>query len=65
MKVKLNEKVIAKIHDFAYTIAEINEPLRCCDVECLTLNISCSNCILNKKKESYKPVGYYDIKLEV
>lgn len=64
MKVKLNENVIAKVQEFAFIIAETNEPLKCCDVECLNLNISCSNCILNKKKESYKPVGYYDIKVE-
>lgn len=64
MKVKLNNDVAAKIHEFAIDIAETNEPLKCSDVECFNLNISCNNCILNKKNESYKPVGYYDIKVE-
>lgn len=64
MKVKLNENVITKVHEYAIIIAETNEPLKCSDVECFNLEISCNDCILNKKKETYKPVGYYDIKVE-
>lgn len=61
MKINLNDKIVANISNIGKLNAETNAPLNCADVECFKLDISCKDCILNKKSKSYKPIKYYDL----